>query len=185
MCSDLQFATLWHPPKLELTSKKSIICTTRIYWCTSCTSPDARKKGDFSGAQVTTLFATSEVQPKSKHGMLPILTALFLISYGLMTLLIVEQGSTIESQRTLIQQLLGDSNELTAIKTQAIQQKAHAPKPPASAQASDPVQTPSTQAVPSEKASAAKNHKAQRPLPEKPPVPASDIADARRTLMSI
>ncbi|PYX35272.1 MAG: hypothetical protein DMG81_18410 [Acidobacteria bacterium] len=117
--------------------------------------------------------------------MLPILTVLFLISYGLMTLLIVEQGSTIESQRTLIQQLLGDSNELTAIKTQAIQQKAHAPKPPASAQASDPVQTPSTQAVPSEKASAAKNHKAQRPLRAMPPVPASDIADTRRSLMSI
>jgi len=134
---------------------------------------------------VTTLFGTPEIQLRSKHTMLPILTVLFLISYGLMTLLIVEQGSTIESQRTLIQQLLGDSNELTAMKTQAIQQKADAPKPPASARASDPVQTPSTQAVPSEKASAAKNHKAQRPLREMPPVPASDIADARRSLMSI
>jgi len=117
--------------------------------------------------------------------MLPILTALFLISYGLMTLLIVEQGSTIQSQRTLIQQLLGDSTELSALKTKAIQQQAQSPKPSASAQASAPVQTPSTQAVPSEKASTAKNHKAQRPMPEKPPVPASDIADARRTLMSI
>jgi hypothetical protein len=26
----LQFATLWHPPKLELTFEKSIICTTRF-----------------------------------------------------------------------------------------------------------------------------------------------------------
>ena len=116
--------------------------------------------------------------------MLPILTALFLISYGLMTLLIVEQGSTIQSQRTLIQQLLGDSTELAAMKGKAIQQ-AQAPKPSANAHASAPVQAPSTQAVPSEKTSTAKNHKAQRPLPEKPPVPASDIADARRTLMSI
>jgi len=116
--------------------------------------------------------------------MLPILTALFLISYGLMTLLIVEQGSTIQSQRTLIQQLLGDSTALAAMKGKAIQQ-AQAPKPSADARASAPVQAPSTQAVPSEKTSTAKNHKAQRPLPEKPPVPASDIADARRTLMSI
>jgi uncharacterized membrane protein len=134
---------------------------------------------------VTTLFGTPEVQPKSKHGMLPILTALFLISYGLMTLLIVEQGSTIQSQRTLIQQLLGDSTALAAMKGKAIQRQVQAPKPSADAHASAPVQAPSTQAVPSEKTSTAKNHKAQRPLREKPPVPASDIADARRTLMSI
>ena len=37
--------------------------------------------------------------------MLPVLTVLFLISYGLMTLLIVEQGTTIQAQRTLIHQL--------------------------------------------------------------------------------
>jgi len=117
--------------------------------------------------------------------MLPILTALFLISYGLMTLLIVEQGSTIQSQRTLIRQLLGDSTELAAMKGKTFQQQAQAPQPPADAHASTPVQAPSTQTVPSEKTSTAKNHKAQRPLPEKPPVPASDIADARRTLMSI
>jgi hypothetical protein len=117
--------------------------------------------------------------------MLPILTALFLISYGLMTLLIVEQGSTIQSQRTLIRQLLGDSTELAAMKGKTFQQQAQAPQPPADAHASTPVQAPSTQAVPSEKTSTAKNQKAQRPLPEKPPVPASDIGDNRRTLMSI
>lgn len=117
--------------------------------------------------------------------MLPILTALFLISYGLMTLLIVEQGNTIQAQRTLIRQLLGDSTELAAMKGKAIQQRTQAPKPSADAHGSAPVQAPSTQAVPSEKTSTPKNHKAQRPLRERPPVPASDIADARRTLMSI
>jgi hypothetical protein len=120
--------------------------------------------------------------------MLPILTVLFLISYGLMTLLIVEQGSTIQSQRTLIQQLLGDSTELSALKGKAIQQQVQAPKAQAEVQSS-PVQTPSTQAVPavpSEKTSTARNHnKAQRPKHEMPPVPASDIGDAGRTLMSI
>jgi hypothetical protein len=135
---------------------------------------------------VTTIFGTPEVQPKAKHTLLPILTVLFLISYGLMTLLIVEQGSTIQSQRTLIQQLLGDSTELSALKSKAIQQQAHAPKAQADVQDSSPVQAPSTQAVPSEKASTAhKNNKVQRPKHEMPPVPASDIADARRTLMSI
>ena len=82
--------------------------------------------------------------------MLPILTVLFLISYGLMTLLIVEQGSTIQSQRTLIQQLLGDSTELSALKGKAIQQQAQAPKAQAEAQSSpssdsvDPGSTGST-----------------------------------------
>jgi hypothetical protein len=118
--------------------------------------------------------------------MLPILTVLFLISYGLMTLLIVEQGSTIQSQRTLIQQLLGDSTELSAMKGKAIQQQARTPKPKVEAQNNLPAQAPSAQAAPSEKTSTAHNPvKAQRPLPEKPPVPASDIADARRTLLSI
>jgi hypothetical protein len=118
--------------------------------------------------------------------MLPILTVLFLISYGLMTLLIVEQGSTIQSQRTLIQQLLGDSTELSALKGKAIQQQAQIPKPKVEAQSNPPVQTPSTQAAPSEKTSTAHDGvKAQPPRPEKPPVPASDIADTRRTLLSI
>jgi hypothetical protein len=118
--------------------------------------------------------------------MLPILTVLFLISYGLMTLLIVEQGSTIQSQRTLIQQLLGDSTELSALKGKVIQQQqAKAAKPQVEAQNNPPIQTPSTQATPSEKTSAHTSSKAQRPAPEKPPVPASDIADSRRELMSI
>ena len=137
---------------------------------------------------MTTLFGTPEVQPRSKHSLLPILTVLFMISYGLMTLLIVEQGSTIQSQRTLIQQLIGDSTELSALKGKRIQQQqaeqVPTVAPPVQAQQNQSVATPSTQATPSEKQRTAQN-KAHRPMPEKPPVPASDIADARRTLMSI
>ena len=136
---------------------------------------------------MTTLFGTPEVQPRSKHTLLPILTILFVISYGLMTLLIVEQGSTIQSQRTLIRQLLGDSTQLSAMKGKAFQQQqAQSPKAQAEAQSNPTVRTPSTQAVPSEKSSKATNSgKAHRPMREKPPVPASDIADVRRTLLSI
>jgi hypothetical protein len=138
------------------------------------------------GAQVTTLFGTPETQPKTrKHTLLPLLTVLFLFSYGLMTLLIVEQGTTIQSQRTLIHQLIGDSSELSSLKGKAFQQQAHAPKAQADLQGNSPVQTPSTQAVPSEKTTARNHGKVQRPLPEKPPMPASDIADTRRNLMSI
>ena len=63
---------------------------------------------------------TFPVAPK-KHGWLPLLTVLFLISYGLMTMLIVEQGRTIESQRALIRELFRDSTELSAVKMKAVQ----------------------------------------------------------------
>ena len=122
--------------------------------------------------------------------MLPILTVLFLLSYGLMTLLIVEQGSTIQSQRAMIQLLLGDSSELFAMKAKNAQQHSLATRP---ALKSPPAQTPSTQAPstqaqakPSEKSSPThKGAKVHRPAPPAPPVPASDMADVRRTLISI
>ena len=61
------------------------------------------------GCHLTTLFgnaavaatATTTVIPavpvqRKKHNMLPVLVVLFLISYGLMTMLIIEQGRTID-----------------------------------------------------------------------------------------
>ena len=133
---------------------------------------------------MTTLFGTPE-PPKRRQTLLPVLAVLFVISYGLMTLLIVEQGNTIQSQRTLIQQLLGDSNELSAMKGKAaIADHAQVAETPS--QASTQAQAPSTQAAPSEKAKASNGHsKVRQPAPVLPPVPASDIADSRRTLMSI
>ncbi len=85
------------------------------------------------GCHLTSLFGTESlptvaatdapVAPK-KHGWLPLLTILFLISYGLMTMLIVEQGRTIESQRALIRELFRDSKELSAVKMKAAQETA-------------------------------------------------------------
>lgn len=149
-------------------------------------------RANLQGAQVTTLFGTPEVRPKRKYSLLPLLVVVFLLSYGLMTLLIVEQSNTIESQRSTIQQLLDTKNEVSALKNQQTPQNpaAQVASAPTQAQAQDvekvPVPAPSTQAVPSEKTSKAHSGaKAQRPLPEKPPTPASDIADERRSLMSI
>jgi hypothetical protein len=82
---------------------------------------------------LTTLFGTESftaVAPTDapvaakKHGWLPLLTVLFLISYGLMTMLIVEQGRTIESQRALIRELFRDSKELSAVRMRAAQEVA-------------------------------------------------------------
>jgi uncharacterized membrane protein len=122
--------------------------------------------------------------------MLPVLTVLFLVSYGLMTLLIVEQGTTIQAQRTLIQQLLGDSSELSALKIKVKQAERAAQVQSPSAQVQAPtdseIQAPSTQVAPADKThSTNKGGKVQRPEPERPPMPASDVADVRRSLMSI
>ena len=149
-------------------------------------------RANLQGAQVTTLFGTPDVRPKRKYSLLPLLVVVFLLSYGLMTLLIVEQSNTIESQRSTILQLLDTKNQVSALKNQQTAQDhaAEVASVPTRAQAEDaekvPVPAPSTQAVPSGKKSKAHSGaKAQRPLPEKPPTPTSDIADERRSLMSI
>jgi hypothetical protein len=98
---------------------------------------------------LTTLFGTNAVTvsvisapvtpairaaaPAKRRGWLPVLTVLFLISYGLMTMLIVEQGRTIESQRALIRELFRDSTELSAIR-KAGQESAQASSAQAQAQ---------------------------------------------------
>ena len=76
-----------------------------------------------NAAITTTVIPAVPVQPK-KHNMLPVLVVLFLISYGLMTMLIIEQGRTIESQRALIHELYHDSAELAAVRSRTLQENA-------------------------------------------------------------
>jgi cytoskeletal protein RodZ len=164
---------------------------------------------------LTTLFSETAITPATpidapkprKHGWLPLLTVLFLISYGLMTMLIVEQGSTIESQRALIRELFRDSSELAAVRIKAAQERA------AAAAARNPSQAPSTQTpltqapstqapltqtpltqVPSNQAPATQapssqaqhgvQRQAQKPF-RMPSKPASDLTDDRRALITI
>jgi hypothetical protein len=151
---------------------------------------------------LTTLFGDTTIStaapidaplPRKKHGWLPLLTILFCISYGLMTMLIVEQGSTIESQRALIRELFRDSSELTATKMKALNDK-RAAAPSAKAQNQTPStqdpstqdhsnQTPSSQAAPQH----GRQNPAQKAKPQfqMPSRPASDLADDRRALITI
>lgn len=166
-----------------------------------------RAGGEDRGCTVTTLFEnvvqSTDIQaapvstPKKKHSWLPILTVLFMISYGLMTMLIVEQGQTIESQRALIRELFRDSTELSAVKMKALQDarshaaqaavpqnpsaSTHAPSTQApSTQAKN--QTPSSQAAPQQRAQLQTKPKSQFQMPSKP---ASDLQDNRRALITI
>jgi hypothetical protein len=100
-----------------------------------------------NAAITTTVIPAVPVQPK-KHNLLPVLVVLFLISYGLMTMLIIEQGRTIESQRALIHELYHDSAELAAVRSRTLPDSGVVDTQHAlTAQLpSTQIQTPSTQA---------------------------------------
>ena len=146
---------------------------------------------------MTTLFGTIEYKevsevaetPRKKVGWLPLLTVLFMISYGLMTMLIVEQGQTIESQRALIRELFRDSTELSSVKmkaqterNQAAQALAQNPSSQNPSTQAPMKQAPSSQAGPQQRAQNQLKPKADFQMPSKP---AADLADHRRALITI
>jgi hypothetical protein len=147
--------------------------------------------------------------PTKKRSLLPLLTVLFVFSYGLMTVLIVEQGSVIQSQRNLIKVLSRDSTELWSARGKAIgdqesarqaQSRARGPSTQGQAPAQSPstqspstqspstqsplTRAPSTQAVPQNR-SQSRTGKIAKPETQLPPVPASDLLDRRRALNTI
>lgn len=120
--------------------------------------------------------------PKPKKSLLPLLTVLFLISYGLMASLVVEQARTIDQQRYLIRSLFSDSSQLSAMKGKAFQKQRADEKAAAEQQAQNPPVTPPTKDQTKRDHSAEKLKKA---LPRRPPSLASDEVDERRILISI
>ena len=151
---------------------------------------------------------TMTAEPK-KRSLLPLLVALFVFSYSLMTALIVFQGSTIQSQRGLILDLLADSRQLWANKGKAVidkqteQTHRHAQTPSSQAPStqspmtrtpmtqapsvqvpSNQAQAPSTQAVPQHR-SQPHVGKSVKPKIQLPPQPAADPGDQRRVLFTI
>lgn len=142
---------------------------------------------------MTTLFGTVEsteiplieAVARKKHGWLPLLTVLFLISYGLMTMLIVEQGQTIESQRALIRELFRDSKELSAVKLNAQRQKTAMPHQAVPLNPS--TQAPSVKQAPSSQAGTqSRQQEKAAPKPfHSPAKPVTDVGDSSRALITI
>lgn len=137
---------------------------------------------------VNTVLNPPAEQRKNKHSLLPLLTVLFVISYSLMVMLVVEQGSTITSQSWLIKQLFADSTQLTAMKSKAVQEKNAQSKAQAQTQAQGQSKAqshdPSVQ-VPQHDRTLSGSRKLEKSTPQHPPKPASDSMDARRVLRSI
>jgi hypothetical protein len=142
----------------------------------------------------------SGAKPKRKHSLLPVLVVLFLISYGLMSLLAVEQDRTIASQRWLITSLLGDSAELSGLKGKLIQkQRAQDLARPGAAQPQGPLaqaptaqapmtQAPMAQAPINQDAPGQHNRKTGKTkvtVPQRPPLGIADVVDGRRIVKTI
>lgn len=125
---------------------------------------------------------------KKKLSLLPLLTVLFVLSYGLMTMLIVEQGAAIQSQGNLIKILASDSRELWAMKGKAIGDKQMAKTQAQGGSQAPSAQDPSSKAQPQ---AGTQQHpqnpagKTAKPQAQLPPVPASDLVDQRRALHTI
>jgi hypothetical protein len=117
--------------------------------------------------------------PKPKRSLLPLLVVVFLSSYGLMTMLIVEQGSAIQQQHNLIQVLQGDSRELWAIRAKAVVDK----NARVLSHAQSPKQGSSTQ--PPQQRAQSQPGKVAKPKEQRPPEPAADLTDQRRTLITL
>jgi hypothetical protein len=137
----------------------------------------------------TTLVAEPVVAVQMKRkssSLLPLLVVLFLISYGLLTLLVVEQDHTINAQRTLISQLYGDSLELTAMKGKEIQRRRVEGQAQGQAQgqmhskARTQAQAPSSQEKPQARIEADSTKVGRRFLQK--PKGVEDNPDARRAL---
>jgi hypothetical protein len=183
-----------------------------LHWFTSCNLPYACRvaaKGWcltlLLGNPAVTPIASPNSVPRKKGNLLPLLTIVFVASYGLMTLLIVEQGATIQSQRNLIQLLQSDSIQFWALQGKALHEKQVAqseaqrqtqsqtsstqtPSSQVPSTQAPSTKAPSTQALPQRHSQngAGKSAKPnQAPQTQVPPVPASDLGDQRRELITL
>jgi hypothetical protein len=117
-------------------------------------------------------------KPKTKHSMLPLLTILFVISYVLMVLLVVEQNRTITSQRWLITELMSDSKELTTLKCKMLSDQRNNQKQHGSKMQS---KTPPSQGTREMNSRSKRGNGAS----DRPPRLTSDVPDTRRALNAI
>jgi hypothetical protein len=113
---------------------------------------------------------------------LPLLVILFIVSYGILSTLVFEQGRTIEAQRSLIREMLKDSTQLATLKGKLARDESKKSHDKASAPAEH------KDAVPGDPAAGAKGADKETKRPgksahstkEAPGRPAADMEDVRR-----
>jgi hypothetical protein len=115
--------------------------------------------------------------------LLPLLVILFIVSYGLLTLLVFEQGRTIESQRTLIRGMLKGKlarDENTRSHDKAAQTE-HKEADSGSRSAGNPAKANPAAGAKGSEGQTKRPSKSARSAREAPGRPASDLTDVRRS----
>lgn len=147
----------------------------------------ARSVWAILGAILSVVYSAECVTARRKSqpaALLPLLVILFIVSYAILTLLVFEQGQTIESQRGLIRQLLKDSTQLASLKGKlAHDAKQEQDKASAQADRKDK-EAESGNAAAGAKGSdkdTKRPGKSARSTKETPGKPAADLEDVRRS----
>ena len=126
----------------------------------------------------------ADPQPKSRAVLLPLLVVLFVVSYGILTLLVVEQGRTIEAQRSLLREMLKDSRQLATLKDKLAREvpvQSH-DKTAVAVEQKEAVTGSSPSVAPKAPSKEAKRPgKSARIKKEAPERPAADLQDVRRS----
>ena len=125
---------------------------------------------------------------KRPAAILPLLVILFIVSYGILTMLVFEQGQTIESQRGLIHEMLKDSTQLATLKGKQARDDGKRLEDKASVQAEQKdagSSNPATGAKGSDAKGLDKGTKrpgkSAHSMKEVPGKPAADLEDVRRS----
>ncbi len=119
---------------------------------------------------------------RATNAMLPILVVLFVFSYAILTMLVFEQGQTIESQRGLIREMMKDSSQLAAMKGKIARDESQRTAQKPAANAGQQAQGQQKEAAPKISGKDARRPgKSARSLKQAPGKPASDLEDVRRS----
>jgi hypothetical protein len=142
------------------------------------------------GQTLTAIYSAECVAPKTTTrpaAMLPLLVILFIVSYGILTMLVFEQGQTIESQRSLIREMLKDSSQLATLKGKLARDDSKRFHDKASGQAGQKGTdsgNPAAGAKGSDKETK-RPGKSAHSMKEVPGKPAADLEDVRRSTRAI
>ena len=157
-------------------------------WIPRCTDPSVRTRrfGGLGGTVTVVYTVQSEAPEKTRSVLLPLLVILFIISYSILTLLVVEQGRTIEVQRGLLREMLKDSSQLASLKQKMAREAAAHPQGKAAPQADRQNPAGADTASPEDTTPKASGKEKQHPgksrtMKEVPERPAADLQDVRRS----
>lgn len=139
---------------------------------------------------MSVIYSTESWAPRTtarQIPVLPVLVILFIVSYVILAMLVFEQGQTIESQRTLIREMLKDSTQLASLKGKLARDdsKRLQSQLPAQADHKDAKAGAAPATTTGSDKETKRPAKSARSLKQVPQKPSSDLEDVRRSTQVI